>query len=1077
MDITGDITVSGTVDGRDVATDGTKLDGIESGADVTPSWVPSSDPSYLTSHQDISGKLDKSGGTMSGDLDFDGNDLDNAGNTTLVDGKSIQFGTTSPVYLGAGVGNDISVSGTVDGRDLSIDGAKLDNIEAGADVTDAANVAAAGALMTTTGGTVADSVTIDTVNDSESTLLTLRNENTSGDAQDVVFKINPTGKDITIETGSGSGGFNIETGSRGISMNQSVDITGDITVSGTVDGRDVATDGTKLDGIEAGADVTPSWVPSSDPGYVTSSGNETIGTDGDIVTTGATVVKDIYMTDGVVTSHTERTLTLSDLGFTGETDADKTDAANVAAAGALMTTTGGTVAGNVSINGDLAIDGASPKISLIDSDATDFAILANADQMRFQNEDTGANLMIIESGKVRAIKNLDAEDGLDVTGDITVSGTVDGRDVAADGTKLDGIEAGADVTDAANVAAAGALMTTTGGTVAGNVSMDGTSRVNFGQGHYVAGRGSQLDIVGFDNSAKVNLVMSGSAGGKAVNFVTSTGEPSAGSTVASIDDAGNLDLDGVATLSDSIDIRTSGANDAEGSKLRLTEGASGDMGGFVHYDALANELNIGVHATSTSDDADDVDAITIGRDDANVTVNNDLGVTGDLTVGGNFNVDSLTMEGTSPSLQFNDTDSGSSAAISGDAGALTLTGDVVMGDTMKMPVDGAPASPSNGEGLIYFDTTANEPKFHDGSSWNSFGGSYTLPAATDSVRGGIELASNTVQTVAAESVTATAGRTYGVQVNSAGQGVVNVPWTAGGGSGVTVSGTAPGSPSAGDMWFDTSSNTLKVYTTEWESITHEGTAITMHSVAAAWVAQVEANDGITLNNTQKGAISDFTQALEDNSLDSKVKAFWMLGFNAAAGSRDLIAPTSQFTWSTAPTSFSNGTAVLTGTSAARASIGNLASYGMTFNDSGWVLSATSVDRDAGQQNVFSTYTSSSSNFSARLDSGEWSHRGSYSSLVDSTNEKQEGVFLGCRDANTARMTRIKASRVTESSFAGRTGGSTPTGNLDVLQNAEGSFSTMGLTTALTTDEQEDLGQIVYDLAVALGHTDLTTQDS
>jgi hypothetical protein len=41
---------------------------------------------------------------------------------------------------------------------------------------------------------------------------------------------------------------------------------------------------------------------------------------------------------------------------------------------------------------------------------------------------------------------------------ITVTGTVDGRDVAADGTKLDGIEAGADVTDTANVTAAGALM-------------------------------------------------------------------------------------------------------------------------------------------------------------------------------------------------------------------------------------------------------------------------------------------------------------------------------------------------------------------------------------------------------------------------------------------------------------------------------------------------------------------------------------------------------------------------------------------------------------------------------------------
>ena len=44
------------------------------------------------------------------------------------------------------------------------------------------------------------------------------------------------------------------------------------------------------------------------------------------------------------------------------------------------------------------------------------------------------------------------------TGNITVGGTVDGRDVAADGTKLDTVETNADVTDAANVESAGAVM-------------------------------------------------------------------------------------------------------------------------------------------------------------------------------------------------------------------------------------------------------------------------------------------------------------------------------------------------------------------------------------------------------------------------------------------------------------------------------------------------------------------------------------------------------------------------------------------------------------------------------------------
>ena len=44
------------------------------------------------------------------------------------------------------------------------------------------------------------------------------------------------------------------------------------------------------------------------------------------------------------------------------------------------------------------------------------------------------------------------------TGNITVGGTVDGRDVATDGTKLDTVETNADVTDTTNVTAAGALV-------------------------------------------------------------------------------------------------------------------------------------------------------------------------------------------------------------------------------------------------------------------------------------------------------------------------------------------------------------------------------------------------------------------------------------------------------------------------------------------------------------------------------------------------------------------------------------------------------------------------------------------
>ena len=60
--------------------------------------------------------------------------------------------------------------------------------------------------------------------------------------------------------------------------------------------------------------------------------------------------------------------------------------------------------------------------------------------------------------------------------------------------------------------------------------------------------------------------------------------------------------------------------------------------------------------------------------------------------------------------------------------------------------------------------------------WTDTDTVYTLPEANATTKGGIELFSNTDQSVAAESVSTTANRTYGLQLNSDGQGVVNVPW-------------------------------------------------------------------------------------------------------------------------------------------------------------------------------------------------------------------------------------------------------------------------------------------------------------
>ena len=74
-----------------------------------------------------------------------------------------------------------------------------------------------------------------------------------------------------------------------------------------------------------------------------------------------------------------------------------------------------------------------------------------------------------------------------MTGDLTVpnvvvSGSVDGRDVSADGTKLDGIEALADVTDTTNVTAAGALMDSEVTNLAQVKAFDSSDYATSGQG-------------------------------------------------------------------------------------------------------------------------------------------------------------------------------------------------------------------------------------------------------------------------------------------------------------------------------------------------------------------------------------------------------------------------------------------------------------------------------------------------------------------------------------------------------------------------------------------------------------------
>ena len=102
--------------------------------------------------------------------------------------------------------------------------------------------------------------------------------------------------------------------------------------------------------------------------------------------------------------------------------------------------------------------------------------------------------------------------------------------------------------------------------------------------------------------------------------------------------------------------------------------------------------------------------------------------------------------------------------------------------------------------------------------WSDTNTTYSVANAT--TLGLVELFSNTQQAVAANTVSATASRTYGLQLNAENQGVINVPWTdtvataaAGGGLSATsnafsmvnpffAQADAPSSPVAGTIWFD-----------------------------------------------------------------------------------------------------------------------------------------------------------------------------------------------------------------------------------------------------------------------------------
>ncbi len=96
-------------------------------------------------------------------------------------------------------------------------------------------------------------------------------------------------------------------------------------------------------------------------------------------------------------------------------------------------------------SGDITLTNTQPKVVFNDSNNnSDYQIENLNGVFKIRDNTNSADRVTIDSsGDTIVTGNLNASSGVDVTGNITCTGTVDGRDLQTDGTKLDGIETAA----------------------------------------------------------------------------------------------------------------------------------------------------------------------------------------------------------------------------------------------------------------------------------------------------------------------------------------------------------------------------------------------------------------------------------------------------------------------------------------------------------------------------------------------------------------------------------------------------------------------------------------------------------
>jgi hypothetical protein len=296
-------------------------------------------------------------------------------------------------------------------------------------------------------------------------------------------------------------------------------MTGNIVMSGseTVDGRDLSADGTKLDTVETNADVTdvtnvtaagaamltgatftgsvtaPDFIgPLNGPIRFTAKNDEGVaitqgqvvyikGVSGDVPTVGLADANDSAKMPafGLAYAAANNNASVEIVTFGSLADT-KTDYAGWTLGDTLYVSTTAGALTNSAPTGESSLIQNVGKIQRVHatagiikvggagrSNATPNLNDGNVFIGNASNQASARALVVADTtGLQTALDAALPKTGGAMTGAITTNSTFDGRDVATDGAKLDGIEASADVTDATNVAAAGALMKS-GGTMTG----------------------------------------------------------------------------------------------------------------------------------------------------------------------------------------------------------------------------------------------------------------------------------------------------------------------------------------------------------------------------------------------------------------------------------------------------------------------------------------------------------------------------------------------------------------------------------------------------------------------------------